>query len=723
MALAVNSRDQVRALTRAFLSRYFESEITTTTDDLKGSFFWLLAALAMPGVFIPWLMVFDWHLVAMFQGADRLREASGAEKTFYLGFSMIASGLLTAIAWSSLLPDHRDTLILGTLPVKPRTVVIAKLAALAGYIAIVAVSMHAMAAFFFGAILSTNSPFLFLVRGMVAHFVAACAASAAVALWVAAAQGVTLAIVGPRLFVRLTTALQAGLVALIALGLAALPTITSSAVDTVRGFGRGMQPWILSTPPVWFLGLYEWILGTSDPRIIGLARTAGLALALPAVAIAIAYPLAYRRLMVAVVETGQRPGRSVLARASGWALVAAAGRHPEARATADFLTSSLARVERHRFVLAIALGVAVAWGLPGWNALTPTARLEPALLSLPLVAMMFLLVGLRVASALPADVRAAWLFDVHSPSRSNARQALERMLFVLGVLPPVLLSAPLYWWLWGSNVAAMHAVISVALGVLLIELLIWHCDGMPCGQRWSPGRLDLGRRWPFHLAVFLIVAAVIPRVERFLFTNSVLDHRLRHRADCGGGRDALRLCPASDRAVVRRRGSGGRGLTAELRPLTNGRNIEQWRRSLRSSKQRTAEAAPELVEADLARPAALLRLRARVPDSRRRFRRLPRALQPRRHAARAVGLRRRHPVRSDREEAVLPRPARGARVQLRDARLRSALLVLPELGDLAGAARSAGGRRRRSTSIPQASSREARAPRRHASSSAPTTSR
>ena len=169
----------------------------------------------MPGVFIPWLMVFDWHLVAMFQGADRLREASGAEKTFYLGFSMIASGLLTAIAWSSLLPDHRDTLILGALPVKPRTVVSAKLAALAGYIAIVAVSMHAMAAFFFGAILSTNSPFLFLVRGMVAHFVASCAASAAVALWVAAAQGVTLAIVGPRLFARLTTALQAGLVALI----------------------------------------------------------------------------------------------------------------------------------------------------------------------------------------------------------------------------------------------------------------------------------------------------------------------------------------------------------------------------------------------------------------------------------------------------------------------------------------------------------------------------
>ena len=82
MKAHVDEVDQGRALTRAFLSRFFESEITTGTDDLKGSFFWLLAALAMPGLFIPWLMVFDWHMIGMFQGADALREASRAEKTF-----------------------------------------------------------------------------------------------------------------------------------------------------------------------------------------------------------------------------------------------------------------------------------------------------------------------------------------------------------------------------------------------------------------------------------------------------------------------------------------------------------------------------------------------------------------------------------------------------------------------------------------------------------------
>ena len=182
MPPSIDAHDQLRTLTRAFLVRFFESEITTGSDDIKGAFFWLLAALAMPGLFIPWLMVFDWHLIGMFQGADALREASRAEKVFYLGFSMIASGMLTAIAWNSLLPDRRDTLILGALPVRPRTVVTSKLAALAAYIALVGVSMHAMAGLFFGAILSTNSSFSFLLRGVAAHFIASCAATASIAL-------------------------------------------------------------------------------------------------------------------------------------------------------------------------------------------------------------------------------------------------------------------------------------------------------------------------------------------------------------------------------------------------------------------------------------------------------------------------------------------------------------------------------------------------------------
>ena len=143
----------------------------------------------------------------------------------------------------------------------------------------------------------------------------------------------------------------------------------------------------------------------------------------------------------------------------------------------------------------------------------------------------------------------------------------------------------------------------------------------------------------------------------------------------------------------------------------------------RSPTSRARNREGELYDVAARRTSALLRVRPPLSAARRRGRRLQGALQPGRPAARAVGLRRRRAVRSDREEAVLPRLSGRARLQLRHARLRPALRVLPELGDVAGAARS-GGRRAAARRVARAIwSRDALRLRARASSSAPTTSR
>ena len=393
---------QLDALARAFFVRFFESEITTGTDDLKQFFFWLLAALAIPGLFIPWIMAFDWQLLALIEAPEMLRIASRAEKTFYLGFSMIAAGLLAAIAWSSLLPDRRDTLILGALPVRPRVVVLAKLLALAAYVGLVVAGMHAAGSIFWGSILGDKVSLLFSVRGVAAHFIASSAASMSVVLAVAATQGLTLSLVGPALFRRMSTLLQVVVVGSMVLGLAALPTMNTAIVQTLSG-GPRSQPWILSLPPVWFLGLYEWLLGTSDPLLLELARRAVLTIAVTTVATLVSYPLAYQRLMVSMVEMGSEP-RNRIARVLHAILVQSAGSRPGAQAAAAFFTATIARVDRHRFVLAISVGLAIAWGLPGLRAFVPSARPAPELLALPMAIMMFLTAGLRIAASLPSDV-------------------------------------------------------------------------------------------------------------------------------------------------------------------------------------------------------------------------------------------------------------------------------------------------------------------------------
>ena len=92
-------------------------------------------------------------------------------------------------------------------------------------------------------------------------------------------------------------------------------------------------------------------------------------------------------------------------------------------------------------------------------------------------------------------------------------------MFAVGVLPVAILCAPVYWRLWGPNIATAHTLLTLATGGVLIEMLLWRFEGMPCARFWDPERLKLGRRWWLYLAGFLIVTAGIPWLELRLFNS------------------------------------------------------------------------------------------------------------------------------------------------------------------------------------------------------------
>src|SRR4029450_4635080 len=123
---------------------------------------------AVPGVFMPMLMGFKWNLIALVQGPDALRVLTRGDKTLYIGFVMIASATITAIAWNSLLGDRRDALVLGGLPVRPVAVLGARLAALTIYMFGIGLAMNALASVTFGINLAAHNTFGFALRGMAA---------------------------------------------------------------------------------------------------------------------------------------------------------------------------------------------------------------------------------------------------------------------------------------------------------------------------------------------------------------------------------------------------------------------------------------------------------------------------------------------------------------------------------------------------------------------------
>ena len=119
-------RAAFHALTRTFLRRFFDNEITGGTDDTRTSFFWLIAFLAAPMTLLPVSAMISYRMIVLKYGGEALRLLSRPHKTFVITLGMTAAALIAAVVWNSLMLDRRDGLILGTLPIRGRTIVLSK---------------------------------------------------------------------------------------------------------------------------------------------------------------------------------------------------------------------------------------------------------------------------------------------------------------------------------------------------------------------------------------------------------------------------------------------------------------------------------------------------------------------------------------------------------------------------------------------------------------------
>ena len=233
------------ALTLNFIARFFDFDLLGMRGDLRSSYLWLIAGLAPIGVLMPWFMVFAWEFIVLDGGTAALRLASMSEKTLYLGLSVIAPGALTLLSWQALLVNRRDALILGSLPIASSTVMRAKVLAIGLYGGLLSVGMHAAGSLSFALLLASGSPFSFLVRGVVAHFVAASMASCFALCTITSLQGGALALVGPRAFRRVSPILQVGVTAAILLLFVTLPSMSGNVIEAVSA-SSPERSWVLS---------------------------------------------------------------------------------------------------------------------------------------------------------------------------------------------------------------------------------------------------------------------------------------------------------------------------------------------------------------------------------------------------------------------------------------------------------------------------------------------
>jgi len=398
---------QFRILYRDFLFRILDLELLASrgvAQRLLGQFAAMLAAFSFTFTmyFVPryGLSTLPW---------EKLSRLGWVDQDLLIATTMAIAGLFTVLAWNNVLPDRRDCLILGLLPVRQRTVFLTKLAALGTALGVAIAALNAFTGLAYPfAIAPPGSGTLAVLRGFGAYWTTMFAAGLLVCCALLSIQAIAANLLPYRLFLKLSGVLQmAAFFAILGVYFLKPP------------YTAGLT-WL---PSFWFLGLFQKLSGVGgfDP----LAATALRALCIVCPLAMVAFPLAFHRYNRRIVEQPDiapsdrsRPAMRLV----GWLAAKLIPRTVE-RAILLFTARTIARSRHHRLLLAayggIGLAVALAyardllygsrsyeriWNKPRWD------QPNPPLLVGSLVLLFFAVMGARAVFSQPIALRANWIF-------------------------------------------------------------------------------------------------------------------------------------------------------------------------------------------------------------------------------------------------------------------------------------------------------------------------
>jgi hypothetical protein len=500
--------DQYLALVGHFFGRFFDNEFVAQNTEMQVTITKILALLAAPGVLFPCLRYIAYLNLDGYPPEARL-PVLWFDRSFFICFSMLVMGGVTVLEWDALFPDRRDYVSLIPLPIRARTIFLAKVGALVLFLLAFTVAVNGVSIVFFP-IISYRGTALDLLHAMAAQGVAIVAGSAFVFVSLIALEGIMLNVLSVRWFRRASVYVQCAMICALLSLFFLFPNIAGSIPELKARHATALYAF----PPMWFLGLNEWILGTRDAVMLDLARWARAGLAISTGVAATAYTIAYRRHIRRTLETleGGDGARGRVQEFIG-RVADRLSPHPQDRAAIAFIGKTIARSAKHRIFLAVYIGIGCALILQAIAA----SSLRQAWLSVPLVLSFFILSGIRYIFTIPVELPANWLFRVtENQDRRQTLNGARRILIWFGVVPLFCALSPLYFVLWPPGIAIAHVVFSVTISILLAEALVLDFWKIPFTCSYPPGKANVTVLWIFYWATFTTYAYSMASLEAWM---------------------------------------------------------------------------------------------------------------------------------------------------------------------------------------------------------------
>ena len=523
------SRTPFGCLVRLCITRMFHGGGEPGAGELDLGIGVIAIMLAMPGILVSLLMFEKYGSLIRFLRGNPIFDPYAAtipDEYFFLVLSLTVTGGAALWRWDALFLDRRDYTNLVPLPLSLRAIFFANLSAILALAALLTVVVNAASLVFFPmAVVGSQNSFAVWIRFTLGHAVAVFTASAFSFFAVFATAGLLMALLPARLFRRVSHAARFVL-AIILLTLIASSFTVPYLLTKLSGRAALR---IALLPPVSFLGLARtvWLQG-ADHFAATMSKAALSAVCLTVLVAFVAYALSLRRAFLRIPEMADvgplprfRHSVSPLA-----PLHKAFLRSASQRACYHFVSRTLLRSDGH---LQILLGFA-ALGLVLSAETLSSARDLHALvtgqspptefLSVFFILAFCIIVGIRFAFEMPADLRANWIFRYWlDPSQHDARPIARRvlLLFSLPWLATAAFLSTLIFWRWTT--ALLHTAILIACTVVLVELVLIRFRKIPFTCSYPSFQSHSALIFVAYLFGLVLFTDYLPQIDHWSLLN------------------------------------------------------------------------------------------------------------------------------------------------------------------------------------------------------------
>jgi hypothetical protein len=513
---------QFSVLTRHFFHRFFQNDIVDFEDQMKEKVIGGMAFLAILGVQIANAILFKYPFLEE-------EGPSWVDKSYFFWVFMLLLGFITVVEWEVIFPDQRDYLNLMPLPVRLRTFFLAKSASFFLFIGLYSVAAHALASFVFAYYLTRfrSNSVVFLLRYMAAHVIAGSAANIFIFFLFVFLQGFLMCLLSYGIYRRASLiirfVLMTSIVFLLIVSLTASVSIPQSFAS-FPAMKESQAPFLYVFPPMWFVGLYEFLLGNRDAFFAALSRFAVWSVLASILAFFGTAAISYSRHLKKSQEV--RRGRVILKRTRDLlsrTFDAVILRNPTQRAVFHFFGQTLSRSTVHKMrlfnYLAVSSGISLIMLGTTQFMRGQTAPSNRTVLAIPLVLSFFLLLGIRALANVPASLEANWIFQITERApRRHYFAGLKKAVFFEVLFPLFVLVSIFYKFFWGWRPALLHGFFGLAASIVLVEGFFWRYNKVPFTCTFVPGKAKVHVYWLPYVFGFMIYVSFLSSLERFFFS-------------------------------------------------------------------------------------------------------------------------------------------------------------------------------------------------------------